>query len=338
MLRFLFLTIQCRYALTWRWSVLGIAQVHAEFKSYVLDLGENLQCSESWENVPLELHRRPVDSIQFSTLGWIHKPIGFLFPCAHGIFTDSSHIHYWIREYLGFCCWQLNCPVSQQSCHFPRILLPVDQGYSLNICLFSDQLARYIEQLFHCSLWRIFGWMQKVQIIITKMNCGLLGDYDEHSPHQRIHIEVFQFVFWLAFKLLPHVRVDFLEVLNISTRCAVIERPLRVVFVVDVGIFWGWDWCSWLEFIFACLIELVMNEILQSLSPKDRERESHPCVNPASREITSASVELCEAEVCFLHIQLMGTNECRPNMHKILPEVVFLVFEVSCKISVLKQT
>ena len=29
---------------------------------------------------------------------------------------------------------------------------------------------------------------------------------------------------------------------------------------------------------------------------------------PASREIISASVELCETEVCFLHIQLVGTN------------------------------
>ena len=29
---------------------------------------------------------------------------------------------------------------------------------------------------------------------------------------------------------------------------------------------------------------------------------------PASREIISASVELCETEVCFLHIQLIGTN------------------------------
>ena len=29
---------------------------------------------------------------------------------------------------------------------------------------------------------------------------------------------------------------------------------------------------------------------------------------PASREIISASVELCETEVCFLHTQLTGTN------------------------------
>ena len=55
---------------------------------------------------------------------------------------------------------------------------------------------------------------------------------------------------------------------------------------------------SWLEFVFTCLTEelptgfsvallhlwfcwfgLVRNEILQSQIPKDRERESHPCVN-----------------------------------------------------------
>ena len=31
-------------------------------------------------------------------------------------------------------------------------------------------------------------------------------------------------------------------------------------------------------------------------------------LNPASNEMISDSVELCETEVCFLHIQLTGTN------------------------------
>ena len=35
---------------------------------------------------------------------------------------------------------------------------------------------------------------------------------------------------------------------------------------------------SWLSYIFG-FVGLVRNEILQSLNPKDRERESHPCVN-----------------------------------------------------------
>ena len=58
------------------------------------------------------------------------------------------------------------------------------------------------------------------------------------------------------------------------------------------------DCCAWLEFVLACLVEclptsfpvallhlwfcwfgLVRNEIPQSLNLKDRERESHPCVN-----------------------------------------------------------
>ena len=29
---------------------------------------------------------------------------------------------------------------------------------------------------------------------------------------------------------------------------------------------------------------------------------------PTSREMISASVELSETEVCFLHVQLIGTN------------------------------
>ena len=37
----------------------------------------------------------------------------------------------------------------------------------------------------------------------------------------------------------------------------------------------------------------------------------------------SASVELCETEVCFLHIQLIGTNVWLPKTHNVPPEVDF---------------
>ena len=42
--------------------------------------------------------------------------------------------------------------------------------------------------------------------------------------------------------------------------------------------------------------------------PQIEEQESRPNLNPASKEMISDSVELCETEVCFLHIQLIGTN------------------------------
>ena len=59
---------------------------------------------------------------------------------------------------------------------------------------------------------------------------------------------------------------------------------------------------------------------------------------PASREIISASVEQCETEVCFLHIQLIDTNVRFPKMNRILRDVDFESSKVSCKISVLKQS
>ena len=46
-------------------------------------------------------------------------------------------------------------------------------------------------------------------------------------------------------------------------------------------------------------------------------------LNPASKEMISDSVELCETEVCFLHIQLIGTNVWLPQMHNVPPEVDF---------------
>ena len=33
------------------------------------------------------------------------------------------------------------------------------------------------------------------------------------------------------------------------------------------------------------------------------------------------SVELCETEVCFLHIQLIGTNVWLPKIHNVAPDV-----------------
>ena len=43
----------------------------------------------------------------------------------------------------------------------------------------------------------------------------------------------------------------------------------------------------------------------------------------ASREMISASAELCEAEVCLSHIQLIGTNVWLQTMYKTPPYVVF---------------
>ena len=44
---------------------------------------------------------------------------------------------------------------------------------------------------------------------------------------------------------------------------------------------------------------------------------------PASREMISASVELCETEVCFLHVQLLGTNVWLAKIHKSPSDVDF---------------
>ena len=84
-------------------------------------------------------------------------------------------------------------------------------------------------------------------MIVSQMNRGLLSDSHKHSPYQRIHIEVLHFVFWLALKLWSQIRVVFLEVWNVSTRYSVIVRPLRVVHVVDVGIFCGKFPCTFLK-------------------------------------------------------------------------------------------
>ena len=61
------------------------------------------------------------------------------------------------------------------------------------------------------------------------------------------HIEVLNFVFWLALELLSKVRVDVLEVWNVGTGCAIVVRPLRVVVDDDFGIFCGKFLCTFLK-------------------------------------------------------------------------------------------
>ena len=46
-------------------------------------------------------------------------------------------------------------------------------------------------------------------------------------------------------------------------------------------------------------------------------------LNPASKEMISDSVELCETEVCFLHIQLTGTKARLPKTHNVPLDVDF---------------
>ena len=73
----------------------------------------------------------------------------------------------------------------------------------------------------------------------------------------------------------------------------------------------------------------VLSEIWDTL-PKTETIRSHSSragkpsnLSPVSKEMGSDSVELCETAVCFLHIQLLGTNVWLPKMHNVPPEVDF---------------
>ena len=66
------------------------------------------------------------------------------------------------------------------------------------------------------------------------------------------------------------------------------------------------------------------DECNTSITTSHRSRARIPSIcKPASSEIISVSVELWDTDVCFLHIQLMGTNVTLPKTHKIHPETAF---------------
>ena len=69
---------------------------------------------------------------------------------------------------------------------------------------------------------------------------------------------------------------------------------------------------------------LLLVERNTSITMSQRSRAGNPSIrNPASREMISDSVELCETAVCFLHIQLTGKNVLLPKIPKTLLEVDF---------------
>ena len=65
-----------------------------------------------------------------------------------------------------------------------------------------------------------------------------------------------------------------------------------------------------LSHLWFCWFGLVKNEILLQPNSKDRERESHPCVN-------------LHRERLLQFRQLIGTNLRLPKMHRIPPDVDF---------------
>ena len=67
----------------------------------------------------------------------------------------------------------------------------------------------------------------------------------------------------------------------------------------------------------------VMFPKTETLRSHNSRANSPSMRNPASKEMISDSVELCETAVCFLHIQLIGTNVCFPKTHNVPPEVDF---------------
>ena len=69
-------------------------------------------------------------------------------------------------------------------------------------------------------------------------------------------------------------------------------------------------------------LESCFQGLIQS-DPTNQEREYRPTSILHPRRWCLILVELCETEVCFLHIQLIGTNVWLPETHNVPPEVDF---------------
>ena len=87
-----------------------------------------------------------------------------------------------------------------------------------------------------------------------------------------------------------------------------------------------WDlWCLWTS-LSSCTDRSETRETVtrtETIRPHSSRASNPSNPSPVSKEIFSDSVELWETAVCFLHIQLIGTNVWLPKMHNVPPEVDF---------------
>ena len=87
-----------------------------------------------------------------------------------------------------------------------------------------------------------------------------------------------------------------------------------------------WDlWC-----LFSLFSSFPDGSEIREIFPRTETIRSHNSragkpsnLSPVSKEMISDSVELWETAVCFLHIQLIGTNVWLPKTHSVPPEVDF---------------
>ena len=67
----------------------------------ILDLGENLQCCESWEDSPLEFRRLTIDPNQIFEIPSFQIPFNFVFPGFDWLVTHISQTEHQVGEDVG---------------------------------------------------------------------------------------------------------------------------------------------------------------------------------------------------------------------------------------------
>ena len=154
-------------------------------------------------------------------------------------------------------------------------------------------------------MYRIWIFRNKINLVKQPIQSNSVGSWHMFRP----------FIIILITASLSSKKLDWYvepECVPLDGTWSILVRS-RLVFVVGVCFrMFGWGFAD--RFPRGSLTSLVLwvwigEEWNISITKSQRSRAEIPSMRkPASREMTSASEELCESEVCVLHIQLMGTN------------------------------
>ena len=159
----------------------------------------------------------------------------------------------------------------------------------------------------------------------------------------------------LDFCLWHHFKHCFVILKNVQHRAKSIKISVRrdiinitqiktVVLVWNLGLVLGvLVWCDVTRRVSSYLIFESVGSIWWGMKyfnhQFQRSRAGIPSMRkPASREIISASVELCESEVCFLSIQFFWHERVTSENSQKTSWCWFWVFKIPAKIRVLKQS
>ena len=178
---------------------------HCNSPIVFLNLLENTRCLESCENLPLELHRLSINSMQFAEEVCLWIPLNLFLLGSNRIVSYSPQAQHRVGKDVELGIGVLICSTVQQTRRYTPWILGVNQVYTSSLCLTTDQLFHIPEKLSCSSPRRILSISQIHVMVISEMNCYFESGIHKHSPYGHNHVQILHKIAWTFVDFPDHV-------------------------------------------------------------------------------------------------------------------------------------